>query len=300
MRRRKQPETSSLDLFLDTICNTFGGIVFLAILIAVLVQMRSKAPTSQQSDTVPVTAEEYHQIAMQVEELSSERRRLAVAIAQLQLMQGNSDDAAVAEQRKILEAKRLELEAQLAKQTDVTESVAKQMQENQEIQEEIDALQQQLIESQAALEQEQSALDEALADNMEVLKLPKVQRSFKSNIIMILQYGRLYAIYEPRSKSTFEKHVVATPVGMDLLVEPIRQAGWDLSDSLQRKDASDYLASHSVGSYFVSVAAFADSFADFAELKSLVLELGHDYQLQPFPNDAQIVITKSNELPTVQ
>ena len=30
MKRRKLDTTSGLDLFLDTICNTFGGIVFIS------------------------------------------------------------------------------------------------------------------------------------------------------------------------------------------------------------------------------------------------------------------------------
>ena len=36
--RRRRDQTDGLELFLDTICNTFGGIIFLAILVAILSQ----------------------------------------------------------------------------------------------------------------------------------------------------------------------------------------------------------------------------------------------------------------------
>ncbi len=42
MRRRlgRKTEQSSFDLFLDTICNAFGGIMFIAILVSILLQMK--------------------------------------------------------------------------------------------------------------------------------------------------------------------------------------------------------------------------------------------------------------------
>ncbi len=51
MGRRKRETPSSLELFLDTICNTFGGIVFLAILLSIIVQNRTRhsvTPTQAQ------------------------------------------------------------------------------------------------------------------------------------------------------------------------------------------------------------------------------------------------------------
>ncbi len=41
MSRRQRDDSDSFDLFLDTICNTFGGNVFLAILVALLAKVRS-------------------------------------------------------------------------------------------------------------------------------------------------------------------------------------------------------------------------------------------------------------------
>ncbi len=58
MKRRRTGQASSLDLFLDTICNAFGGIMFLAILLSVLVQNRTKQPSEVKTPQVPMSAAE--------------------------------------------------------------------------------------------------------------------------------------------------------------------------------------------------------------------------------------------------
>ncbi|MEO9592126.1 hypothetical protein [Rhodopirellula bahusiensis] len=55
MRRRTSDQGDSFDLFLDTICNTFGGIVFLAILVALLAKIRHDPSGSEMAEQ-PVTA----------------------------------------------------------------------------------------------------------------------------------------------------------------------------------------------------------------------------------------------------
>ena len=42
MRRRRRHNDESLDLLLDTICNVFGGIIFIAMLVAILTSSQSE------------------------------------------------------------------------------------------------------------------------------------------------------------------------------------------------------------------------------------------------------------------
>ena len=54
MSRRGAPSGDSLDLLLDTICNTFGGILFIAMLVVILTNQMSREasptePTVQNS-----------------------------------------------------------------------------------------------------------------------------------------------------------------------------------------------------------------------------------------------------------
>lgn len=53
MRRRRRGPGSSLGLLLDTICNTFGGVLFVAMLLAVLLQTTTRFRSS--SDSTPTS-----------------------------------------------------------------------------------------------------------------------------------------------------------------------------------------------------------------------------------------------------
>jgi len=57
MRRRnnKPTDDSSLELLLDTICNTFGGIVLISILVALLMQTETDAISEQARNEISNT-----------------------------------------------------------------------------------------------------------------------------------------------------------------------------------------------------------------------------------------------------
>ncbi len=301
MRKKKTiGDTSSLDLFLDTICNTFGGIVFLAILLSVLVQMRSKEPEVDRQNSTPVTPDQYREISLTLNNLSSARSRLSSSIAQLQSLQGSPEDSRVQEELQIVDVRKKALEVVLEQQTSVTQQLSKQLEENSTIVEELRTLKEQLIESQAALEQKEAALDEALADNMEVLKLPSVQTTLKANVIFLLRYGKLYPVYQAQSETPFATHVKASLGAGSLSVSARPNAGWELSNLLQRQETVDYLSAYSPSQNFVSIAVWPDSFVSFSELKLLLLDMGLEYQLEPVGHIDEVVIGKSTELPTIQ
>ena len=50
MSRKRSEEDSSLELLLDTMCNTFGGVMFIAISLAVMISMKSAVSTVQEAD----------------------------------------------------------------------------------------------------------------------------------------------------------------------------------------------------------------------------------------------------------
>lgn len=72
--RRKPAPTDSLELLLDTICNTFGGILFIAILVVLLLQMTPGS--SQESDQTPVTGIPVATAESQIQEISMLEREI--------------------------------------------------------------------------------------------------------------------------------------------------------------------------------------------------------------------------------
>ena len=65
MSRRRTRKQDSLELLLDTICNTFGGVLFIAILVVMLLQQTGGAPAIP--SPAPVSPVELQSLASQME-----------------------------------------------------------------------------------------------------------------------------------------------------------------------------------------------------------------------------------------
>ncbi|MFM2219326.1 MAG: hypothetical protein RL240_3644, partial [Planctomycetota bacterium] len=116
-KRRRRPQTSSLDLFLDTICNAFGGIMFISILISILIQMRGD-PSDTPASKDGVTESEALDKQIKVEQLQQQIRVLSETVSDRERLLFNEESAEsntlLAQKEKLVE----ELEkAQLAQQS---------------------------------------------------------------------------------------------------------------------------------------------------------------------------------------
>src|SRR6187549_2668869 len=83
--RRRPPADSSLELLLDTICNTFGGVLFLAILVCILLQNTGHSNAHQQSGPRSTEADVIELVRRQ-QELESVMEGLRSAAAQQELL----------------------------------------------------------------------------------------------------------------------------------------------------------------------------------------------------------------------
>ena len=109
MRRRRTSAgvNGSLELFLDTICNMFGGIMFMAILLSVLLQMRGKEAEVEASSTKTISRSEAEAYSAEVELLERQRKQLLATVELLE--QKNSSDEqseAIQKQQELMEARR--------------------------------------------------------------------------------------------------------------------------------------------------------------------------------------------------
>ncbi|HUP77658.1 MAG TPA: hypothetical protein VM260_03785, partial [Pirellula sp.] len=95
-QRRSKLQSSSLDLFLDTICNAFGGIMFLSILISVLLQFRGNN-SAVEVDQPTISEAESQQIEDRLAKLQSERIELVATIAALEKSLVGEDQTEVLE-----------------------------------------------------------------------------------------------------------------------------------------------------------------------------------------------------------
>ena len=108
MKQRENISSSSLDMLLDTMCNTFGGVCFIALLIAIIsASLPKDSSSSQEEDVVQMAIDE------KIETLSTQRDELVQALkVQKELLEKAVEEDASQEELEVVQ-KLLEDDARL-------------------------------------------------------------------------------------------------------------------------------------------------------------------------------------------
>ena len=300
MRRRRSAAvgTGSLDLFLDTICNTFGGIMFMAILLSVLVQLRGETNAKSPIAKKQFTKAEAAQYSAQLERLESDRLQLEIAVQLLeQKIPTNEQSETQSLQRKLHEARRRLTEA-IEQQKSISERLSDTRADNQQLTLEAHELSERLENARAALEVKTRALEDELDGRKQKVQLPRVRDTFKRNLLMLMRYGKLYSVYAADGSAFNNAHVVESNQGTK--VNPRKSAGWNIQSKSDRSEVDQLLQAHHSASEFISIAVWPDSFEVFAEVKKLFIEQGYEYQLIPVDFSDGVTIGRSSSAPQVQ
>ncbi len=198
--RRRSSQGDSLEMFLDTICNTFGGILF--ILLFIVLQLRNV------HDTVIASREEVS--ASEVATLQNEKERLTSELDSLQSSESAID--------KVIDTVKVTPEAkELLEKLKIKTSQRDQIiSENQTIEAKIDAILSQYVEGEdqeklqdeirtleESLDKEKTANQELKEQKTKDVALPQLHASSKREIAIILRFGRLYTweLYDPNGKN---------------------------------------------------------------------------------------------------
>ena len=190
MRKNSKSGGDSLEMFLDTICNTFGGILFILLFIVVQLQMAQKSISEAVSN--PVSAIEFDTIQAQWENKRYDLERLRGQIEQFEELTKNLADKEVQEKiqqwQNLLKANQELLDQIAAKTQQVSENDAEAAR--------ISALNQRLLKE---IEELQAQIAKADADapdttdqTPEKLTCPQLKKTYKSSVNLFLVFNRLY------------------------------------------------------------------------------------------------------------
>lgn len=300
MRRRKTSSTSSLDLFLDAISNMFGGIILLAILLALVVQSRSQEPELVSKPGVTMSIQEASNIMEKLDRLEGQHLQLRDAVLILRQMEPKIQQSEISALQTELFRRQEVISESVRQQIELSRQLTEQSAFTANLRQEIAEVKQQLTNTQAALESEQLALDEALEEQAEILKLPQVETVAKSNVIILMRYGKAYATYREDGVTPNSVHATVTHLGSFTKFTPNSEAGWDLNDTAEIVELEEYLDQYSAEFTVLSVAVWPDSFKDFSQLQQIALEKGFQYQLWPLTDVPALMVSPSDQLPRVQ
>lgn len=290
--KTRRTESSSFDLFLDTICNTFGGIVFLAILLAIMIQNRAivKSPDSQDSR---ISAAEMRAMSLRLDQLSSEKESLQATLESLPEAKPNEVDP---EYSKAIEAAK-QREAELADLLDLQAKtgarLASQLEANEE-QRKRNAQVPGLHEKQKdRLRQAAAEYAGVVEAKQQTLRLPRVRTSRAASILVLVQNNSMYLAKTPSLFATgFNSSHVTTKsaFGGGIQVDPKVGAGWDLTQPEGQVDFHDLVQQASRSGHIMTLAVWPDSYTTFSSLRDAMIERDVFYQLWPQSESDKLVV----------
>lgn len=301
MRKRRFRHTGdSLDLLLDTICNTFGGIIFIACLVTLL---------ARESNTKPNPAVERADLDML-------KRRISVALDDLARLD------AVVEQQDIrrasaaaLAARKLELEAEItslraralqagdsAPGGPPTGELLQLREQNRPLRMAVERL----LNSITASEKETTRLlkrqqelakqtAELTAQSREKLRFPKEGQTEKTPYWVILKHGHIYPI---RNDDGELNETTLTWEHMGSRGSRVIPRA-SLGAILPGDDASlaAQLRSLAAGRQYLTVSLFPDSYDTWRDYRRLIQNAGLDYGLMFFEKGDDLILGSSGSVP---
>lgn len=302
--RRRRQASDSLDLLLDTICNTFGGILFIALLVVILLQLQgeqSEATPAQQVTSADL-ADLRNQLNGRIDGLERLRalldgqRRTLATLAPAELATLVAQHAAANEIHDLQQRQREEL---LQRTAELAESIER-------TDEELRTTAADLETAEAAVASLEGQLSEHRESRRQELRTP-VQRTLygKREVGCVLQYGRFYVWHRydrsgERMGLNTAEFIVLEDEAEGLFSTPRPTKGTPVEDTAScRAKLAARLAAFPPGDCYIAVVTRPDSFAEWAILRNLLAAEGFEYRLLPL-NDGEPIADRGGTGSRVQ
>lgn len=282
MKREAPSSGDSFDLFLDTVCNAFGGIVFLAILIALMTKIRHD-PSGSEYAEMPVTA-----VAMQA--LEFELQQQHHRLANLQTLREQLPAPPVTEQAVNLsdlsdEMKDLAAdEQQLIKQrSEMGEQLVKIARETASLPSRIEESEKRFEEVTIQLASAKANWEVVQKQKSQTMQVPRERSGQGARGIVLLSRGELFLVCSPDDEhgEFFDRHVASKPIRGSNGYEILPRYGKGLSlggeKSIAAIRGTAQRLSREGGTLII--VAYPDSYQHFGPVRDAFKSFGMSYEL---------------------
>jgi len=280
----------SLELLLDTICNTFGAVIFISILASILAQ--NSAPDSASPEETTAAIEETY---IRQRELSELRRRQQTMESQLaqqeELIRRFSNEESVSLALQILQDSQLQAKMS-AQKTDAADAIEVTERERLQLERAMQERLKELNEAKSRQTEAANNLRNIETDHGHTAEVRRVHETTKFGFTFALDNGRLYSVHTSEDQNANDMDLMINrddcevlEVGGVTTIRPLKTAGLPIRGIVSaQQDAKSKLAA--VGKLFVVRLFVAkDSFAEFLPVKEAMTELGLEYALEIMPGD---------------
>ncbi len=284
MSRRKLVIPDSLELLLDTICNTFGAVIFISILLSLLVR------DSGLREGVAALPEEVSAIiAARNQEITQARSRQAVLEIQMAQQQDVLERFASDESKQLATEILMATDSQVQLLEQKTNAVDDMTQaESQALSMEATMKQQALKLHQAqqrhkALQQE---LQQATTLSSRTARIPRVRRTKKFGLAYMVHDGRVYRATTPDGEID-ETDCVKHEEGGTVRIAPRADGGLAVSGEAVHGEAEEVQRNELLAKFqridnerqFVRLFVSRNSFSQFIPVKDAMIEQGLEYEV---------------------
>lgn len=283
--------TESFDLFLDTICNTFGGIVFLAILLAVMVQSRSVVKSIDQNDR-HATPEQVREATSRLAAARATLEQLETTLAGMPSTKSGVDDSqfiALTSEKETLDQQLSEL---LKSETQAAQTLAARVEKTAEQRQANEAVPLALDEARRASSEASADFKQLVDNKQQTLRLPKVQRASQASVLVLVQADTMYLAKVPAlfGQGFNDAQVDASSQpGGGIQVLPKIGTGWDLATSTGQAESLTTIRNAAGQGHSITVAIWADSFKRFGQIRDTLAAEGVMYDLWP-QSDGEVLM----------
>ncbi len=300
MPRRLPEQSDSLEMLLDTMCNLFGGIILIALMISLLAKDTeiSKTITDADIKAKEMLEKKLQQAKEELKQAQMFNQKLAAQLGdpgrseQIKLLERREDAADTYEEMK------KELQAAQEKLVQTAESVEQmeQMKKEREAETELMAKQQEEEQKKSAelaaeLEDIQKRLTQEMNQRIRKLRLPQEHQTTKEPVEMLVRYGRVYPVqlYARGASSGFNSGMInLQTAGEDLReLKPIPGKGVDPANNL--RGLVNYYQQLPRNAYLV-FRVYGDSFGQFNTAKEAATRMGVELSWAPLEDDARIMM----------
>ena len=237
MRRRSRPPKDSLDLLLDTMCNAFGGIVLIAILVAILIEKpgdeSSKSPASGKESLEKLRKlRELQELEEDLQDLQTrweENREL------IELVEERDRLARILSNRQ--ETAALSVVQLNERLTKAAEERTKLLADVSQLQRELASLESQILDKRESMESLQGEMEELIASRMSETRPPELRDAGGIQVSLIVRYGEIFPVALFEFNSSGDVHGVydneesirwSGPV-----TTPVQGRGWEATGDNQ-------------------------------------------------------------------
>ncbi len=275
-RRRHFHDDSSLELLLDTITNAFGGILFLALLVVVLLQNSSKTP-----DALPnVSRTTLSELRTTFQNIETKLVPLRLEVEAREAIATNLADPTLEKVLLKLTQMREERTELIAGTSVVLESISRLQGHSDALDEKGAQLSAEIEAVGVAVGVAQKNLEEERARRKVNSPFPEERTSSKSHIPVTVRYGRWYVDRSPTGEANLDDFAVLDTKGKYLTITPKPYRGIPVveRDSLS-KQLERHLSTQDPSSHYIEIAIWDDSFTEFQPLRDYLVQRGFEYRL---------------------